>query len=220
MKCTACKAPATRGRTSTRCTASRRPENSSHSAMSFCSTAATDTGTPCGAAPAAGDSACESCRPRAVPPTATAAARAPAVAHQRRRGEERSALFMVFSSVSFVQSCKGSESTAGRWTAAFAPLAKNAGKAMPSGTGARFQNLIGKQEATARPPAPAKGQKGVCGGDSGNQRISGVRRTPDIGWLQRTAGTLPALPRHRGIRAGRFPAAAQATSRLWQTHAA
>src|SRR5688500_13996938 len=48
-KCTACTAPATRERTSTRSTASRRPENSSQIATSRCSTTATDTGTAWGA---------------------------------------------------------------------------------------------------------------------------------------------------------------------------
>src|SRR5262245_41463650 len=52
-KCTASTAPATRERTSTRSTASRRPENSSHNATSCCSTTATETGT--AAAAAAGE---------------------------------------------------------------------------------------------------------------------------------------------------------------------
>src|SRR4051794_1281133 len=43
-KCTACTAPATRERTSTRSTASRRPENSSQTVTSLSATAATDTG--------------------------------------------------------------------------------------------------------------------------------------------------------------------------------
>src|SRR5262245_58266485 len=52
-KCAACTAPATRDRTSTRSTASRRPENSSQRATLRCSTVATDTGTGAGVAMAA-----------------------------------------------------------------------------------------------------------------------------------------------------------------------
>ena len=52
VKCTAFTCPATRERTSTRSTASRRPENSSQVVTSRSSITATGTGMACGAAAA------------------------------------------------------------------------------------------------------------------------------------------------------------------------
>src|SRR5258706_15291445 len=82
LKWIACTAPATRERTSTRSTASRRPENSSHVETSDCRTVATMTGMAGGASGAA--AACES-RSDMTPAVRMVAAPAAATARNRRR---------------------------------------------------------------------------------------------------------------------------------------
>src|SRR5258706_14911554 len=91
-KCTDCTAPATRERTSTRSTASRRPEKSSQVATSACTTVATMTGVGGGSAP--GEAAFELRSAKTPAVSAVAAKRAAtAVASRRLRGRKVAGIF-------------------------------------------------------------------------------------------------------------------------------
>src|SRR3954471_14859650 len=79
-----CTAPATRERTSTRSTASRRPENSSHVDTSDSTTEATATGVACGAAGAV--AAWDLPYVKSAAPTTVTVRAAATAAARRRRG--------------------------------------------------------------------------------------------------------------------------------------
>ena len=94
-KCTLCTAPATRERTSTRSTASSRPENSSQALTCVSVTVATDTGVACGCCCAGGllASALKLCMPKTPAATASTAVTPVTVGHTLRRASDGPAGF-------------------------------------------------------------------------------------------------------------------------------